>query len=405
MPTPRRLHWTDVPLATLPTPRGTMALHRSLTSGLCRRAGDPPGVFWGVGDRGPNLGPEDAAAHYGLDHLAHLAALDGVKIMPLPDVGPALARFRLEGDAVLIEAVMPLRCPDGTPLNGLPPPGIAGAETEPVFALDGTPLPTSVHGADSEGIAARRDGLFWIAEEYGPSLLLVEPDGTVLRRLVPRGSADRFAGSAIPIVASLPPVALTRKLNRGFEALALSPDDAVLYAAFQSPLAHPDRAAHDAGDLVRIWALDADSGDFLAEYAYPLDPAGCFRRDAEAGPVSASDVKVSEMACLPDGRLIMLERIALSTHFYRVRLGEALPAALLDPAHRPTLEQIGQAGMQAAGWPLLTKQLVASTDLLSQVCGDLEGLIVLGDGTLLAANDSDYGTEGAQTQFWLLPAG
>lgn len=402
---PRRLTWTDIPLGAPSTPRGEMALHRSLTSGLCRRAGDPPGVFWGVGDRGPNLGPGDAAKLYGLSHLAPLAAHGGAKIMPLPEVGPALARFRLEGEQVLLEAVLPLRCPDGTLLDGLPPPRFAGAETEPVFGLDGAPLPTSVHGADSEGIAARRDGLFWIAEEYGPSLLLVEPGGTVIRRLVPRGSADRFAGSAIPIIATLPPIALARKLNRGFEALALSGDGAVLYVAFQSPLAHPDRAAHDAGDLVRIWALDAQSGDFMAEYAYPLDPADSFTRDVDAGPVSASDVKVSEMTCLPDGSLLVLERITHSTHFYRVRLGEALPTALIDPAHRPTLEQVGQAGMQDASWPLLAKESVVSTDVCSQVCGDLEGLIVLDDGTLLAANDSDYGTGGAQTQFWLLPAG
>ena len=401
---PRRLTWTDITLGAPSTPRGTMALHRSLTSGLCRRAGDPPGVFWGVGDRGPNLGPGDAAELYGLDHLAPLAALDGAKIMPLPEVGPALARFRLEGDAVLLEAVMPLHCPDGTPLDGLPPP-FAGAETEPVFGLDGAALPTSVHGADSEGIAARRDGRFWIAEEYGPSLLLAEPDGTVIRRLVPRGSACCFAGSVIPIVATLPPIALARKLNRGFEALAISPDGAVLYVAFQSPLAHPDRAAHDAGNLVRIWALDAESGDFLAEYAYPLDPADSFARDAEAGPVSASDVKVSEMNCLPDGNLLVLERITHSTHFYRVSLGESLPVAFCDPTHRPTLEQVGQAGIHAAGWPLLAKQAVISTDVFSQVCGDLEGLIVLDDGTMLAANDSDYGTAGAQTQFWLWPAG
>lgn len=404
MPIPRRLTWSDIALASPAVPRGEMVLHRSLTSGLCRRAGDPSGVFWGVGDRGPNLGPKDAAERYGLDHLAHLAALDGAKIMPLPEVGPALARFRLEGNAVLLEAVMPLRCADGTPLDGLPPPRIAGAETEPVFGLDGAPLPTSVHGADSEGIAARRDGLFWIAEEYGPSLLLTRPDGTVIRRLVPRGSAGRFAGSAIPIVATLPPIALARKLNRGFESLAISPDGAVLYAAFQSPLANPDRAAHQAGDLVRIWALDAESGKFLAEYAYPLDPAGSFTRDVDAGPVCASDVKVSEMVCLPDGSLLVLERITHSAHFYRVRLGEALPAALLDPAHRPTLEQLGQAGMQAAGWPLPVKESVVSTDIFSQVCGDLEGLIVLDDGTLLTANDSDYGTAGAHTQFWVLPS-
>lgn len=395
MSSPRRLVWTDQPLESVSTPKGEMALHRSLTSGLCRRAGDPSGVFWGVGDRGPNIKPKDAVRHYGLDHLAPLAALEGAKVMPLPGCGPALARFRLEGDAVLLEAVMPLTAPDGTPLNGLPAPEFPGAETEPVFAMDGSPLPCSPNGADSEGIATRADGKFWIAEEYGPSLLLVDERGVAELRLVPEGSLARYAGSAVPVRDTLPAIAAARKLNRGFEALATSPDGATLYAAFQSPLAHPDRAAHDAGDVVRIWALDSGDGAFRCEYAYPLDPPENFRRDCAAGPVAKSDVKVSELAALDDGSLLVLERVTLSTHIYRVTPGEALPAAFLDPAQRPTLEQLGQGGVH-----VLAKTRVFSSDDHPEVCGDLEGMIALEGGSLLLSNDSDYGTEGAVTQFW-----
>ena len=392
----RRLAWTDLALECVPTPKGEMALHRSLTSGLCRRAGDPAGTFWGVGDRGPNIKPKDAVSRYGLDHLAPLAALEGAKVMPTPEVGPALARFRLVGERVELEAVSPLHSSDGTPLNGLPPPELEGAETEPAFALDGSPLPSSPDGADSEGIAARGDGMFWIAEEYGPSLLLVDETGLVHRRLIPEGSAARYAGSRVALVEALPMLAAARKLNRGFEALAMSPDGATLYAAFQSPLAHPDRAAHDHGDVVRIWALDATSGAFRSEYAYPLDPPESFQRDCAAGPVAKGDVKVSELAALDDGSLLVLERVTLSTHIYRVTLGEALTAAFLDPAQRPTLEQLGQQGSV----PLLSKVRVMSSDDHPEVCGDLEGLIVLDDGSLLLSNDSDYGTEGAGTQFW-----
>ncbi len=395
----RRLAWIDAPLAVVAVPTGSIDLHRSLTSGLTQRAGDPPGVFWGVGDRGPNIKPRDAVERYGLNQLAPLAALDGAKIMPLPDCGPALARFRLERDSVELEAVMPLHAGDGTPLDGLPPPALAGAETEPTFRLDGTALPSSTNGADSEGIAARPDGRFWIAEEYGPSLLLVRDDGVVERRLVPQGSGARYAGSAIATDDTLPAIAAARKLNRGFEGLAITPDGETLYAAFQSPLAHPDRAAHEQGTLVRIWALDARTGAFLREHAYPLDPPEHFARDAAAGSVVAGDVKISELACLADGSLLVLERITLSTQIYRVQPATPLPPQFCDPAHRPTLEQLGPD----AELPLLSKQLVFSTDAVPAVCGDLEGMIVLGDGSLLLANDSDYGTEGAVTQFWLVP--
>ena len=200
----------------------------------------------------------------------------------------------------------------------------------------------------------------------------------------------------------LPRLAAARKLNRGFEALALSADGKELILAFQSPLAHPDRAAHKHSGIVRIWALDARDGVFLREYAYPLGPPESFLRDCAAGPVERGDVKISEIASLPGGGLLVLERVTLSTHVHRIRLDPeaALPSEWLDPSRRPTLEQMTRAGLEAAGVPLLEKTLVLSTDDHPEVCGDLEGMILLDAQTLLLVNDSDYGTEGADTQFW-----
>jgi Esterase-like activity of phytase len=379
-----------------------MILTRSLTSGLTQRSTDPADVFWGVGDRGPNIKPADAVRRYGLAQLAPLATIDGAKIMPLPEAGPSIARFRLVNDTVELDEVIRLRAPDGTPLSGLAPPSLPGMEFEPVFTLDGAALSPAYDGVDTEGIAARADGRFWIADEYGPSLLLVGPDGVVAQRLVPEGASQMFSGSSIPTEERLPAIGLARKLNRGFEALSLSCDNETLFVALQSPLAHPDRHAHDNGDIVRIWALDPSTGEFRAEYVYPLDDPQAFVRDCEAGSVTKSDVKVSELVSLPDGSLLVLERVTLSTHIYRVRPESALaaPTCFLDPEHRPTLEQIGQAGAKAANIPLLSKQLVVSTDDHPEICGDLEGMIVLDDDSMLLANDSDYGIEGAVTQFW-----
>lgn len=382
-----------------------MSLTRSLTSGLTMRLRDPAGVFWGIGDRGPNIKPSDAVALYGLTDLLALAHIDGAKIMPVPDEGPCLARFRLTGDAVELEMVVPLRAPDGTTLSGLPPLPGPGMEYEPVFALTGAPLTNNAPGADTEGIAALPDGRFCISEEYGPSLLIVTEQGIVERRIVPEGTASLFASSTVPIVEGLPSIAGARKLNRGFEALTLSADGGTLFAAFQSPLAHPDRAAHETGDIVRLWALEPGTGACLAEYAYPLDAPGTFTRDAAVAPVALSDIKVAELAALTDGSLLVLERVTLSTHIYRIRLhgGSALPNCFVDCDHRPTLEQLGQHGARAEGVPLLQKELVFSTDQHPEICGDLEGMLILGDGGLLLANDSDYGIGGSATQFWKVP--
>jgi len=389
-------------LAELTVATGTMVLTRSLTSGLTQRAGDPPGLFWGVGDRGPNIKPSKAARRYGMQDLARLADLEGAKILPLPAAGPHLARFRLAGDRIELEEFLPLRTPGGALLSALPPRAPPGMETEPLFDLGGTPLGTSPDGADPEGLAALPDGRFWVAEEYGPSLLLVGPDGVVQRRLVPQGTAELYAGATIPVEAGLPALAARRKLNRGFEALTLSPGGETLFAAFQSPLAHPDRAAHEAGDLVRIWALDPSTGALQAEFAYPLDHPDSFARDRAHGKVERSDLKVSELASLPDGSLLVLERATLSTHIHRIlpKAQLALPSQFIDPDRRPTLEQVGVAGAEAAGIPLLGKQSVFSTDDHPDIPGDLEGMLVLDDGGLLLANDSDYGIEGAETQFW-----
>lgn len=391
-----QLAWTDPLLAELPMPHGTMRLTRSLTSGLARAPGDPPGEFWGIGDRGPNLKPAAAIERYGLTALAPHARTDGAKVMPLPGTGPALARFRIDGGTVLLKSVDNLQTPVGTVLSGLPLP-LPAPETESALALDGAALGCHPDGADTEGIACRADGKLWIAEEYGPSLLLVSRAGVVEARHVATGTAQHFAGSGIPVVESLPALALSRKLNRGFEGLALSPDGAVLYVMFQSPLSHPDRAAHEQSDLVRLWALDPETAQLRGEYAYPLGPPEGFQRDCAAGPVSRNDIKVSELTMLDDGSLLVLERVTLSTHIYRVRPGPdtLLPPAWSEPARRPTLEQAGSAGA-----PVLVKQLVFSTDDHPEIGADLEGLIMLDPRTMLLASDSDYGTEGAETEFW-----
>ena len=41
-----------------------------------------------------------------------------------------------------------------------------------------------------------------------------------------------------------------------------------------------------------------------------------------------------------------------------------------------------------------------STDDHPEICADLEGMILLDTNELLLSNDSDFGIEGAETQFW-----
>jgi hypothetical protein len=287
-------------------------------------------------------------------------------------------------------------------VSGLPPPCSTHAEREPIFSLAGEPLGTDPGGVDSEGIAALADGGFWIGDEYGPSLLKVDFEGQVVVRWVPEGMESSFKGTPYPVEARLPAIAAARRLNRGFEALALSPDESELILAFQSPLAHPDRAAHESSRIVRIWRLDATSGTLLAEYAYPLEPPFAFRRDRALGRVEQSDIKVSEAVMLGKDRLLVLERASASTKFFAVELlpEHALPRAFTDPATRPTLEQTDEEALGEAGVLPLVKRLVLDTDESPDIPPDLEGAILLSPSELLLVNDNDFGVEGVATGFW-----
>lgn len=401
-----RLNWTDAHLCDIPLPIATMRLTRSLASSLTRSPLDPPGTIWGVGDRGPNIKPAIAADRYGCETLRPLGQVYGAKIMPLPDSGPAIARFRIEGDTVHLDYKVNLATADGQSISGRPVPHGPHAEYEPVFALDGTRLPHDPDGADSEAIVALPDGTLWVAEEYGPSLLRVDRQGRILHRWVPHGTGALYADARCPVIEALPTLATARKLNRGFESIALTDNGDILLAA-QSPLAHPDRAAHEGSRTLRLWQLDGTSGALVHEWAYRFDKPESFRRDTELGRVACDDIKLSEILCLPrnaDGhhRLLLLERVTASTRFHLVTLDpdRALDAKWSDPAQRPTLEQLDGQGLRDRAIPQLAKTLLFSTDDWPQIDPDLEGMVLLSPTELLLSNDSDYGTEGAETHFW-----
>lgn len=393
-----RLDWADEVLDRIPLPRAPLVLRSGFGSGLARRAGDPPDRIWAVCDRGPNLKVRDAIALYGLDALAPLARHAGAKLMPRPDIGPALAELELRGDRVALVRTVRIADAAGRPVSGLPIPGGDHLRSEPAFALDGTPLAPDPGGLDTEGVAALADGGFWLGDEFGPSLVEVDAGGRVRRRLVPAGAV---LDAPYPVEAVLPAIAGRRQLNRGFEAISLSPDESRLLLAFQSPLAHPDEAAHAAARHVRIWRLDAATGAVEAQYLYPLDPPASFRRDRAAGDFAGKDIKVSEMVALADDALLVLERGSQTTKIYRATLGPALPAEHLDIAHRPTVEELSGRG-GAFALPVAAKQLLFSSDDAPEVGADLEGMAILSATQLLLVNDNDFGVEGAATGFWRL---
>lgn len=397
--TVERLAWADEALGEIDLPKRVMRFRSGFGSGLSRRASDPPGTVWAIGDRGPNIKVKVAVKLYGLDRLEALKDEEGAKIMPRTDLGPAIAELRVDGGRV--ELVRSLRICDaqGRPVSGLPVPGGPHTRCEPAFDLDGEPLAPDPSGLDTEGMAALPDGGFWVGDEFGPSLVRLDRDGRVLKRLVPEGTA--LDGAAYPVEACLPAIAARRQLNRGFEAITLSPDGKWLFLAFQSPLAHPDEKAHERARHVRLWRLDSGTGEVAAQFLYPLDPPETFRRDGKKKPLDRSDLKVSELCWVGTDSLLVLERGSETTKIYRVTPADSysLPPEHLDLSARPTVEELS-AGDEEFGLPVLAKSLLFSSDDAPEVGADLEGMAILSPSELLLVNDNDFGVEGAETGFW-----
>ena len=400
--TAQRLAWRDISLGLIALANGNrMRLTLGLGSGLSQRTGDPKGTIWAIADRGPNLKIKPAIDRYGLDHLKPLKKVDGAKIMPRPDIGPTICQLKLDGDRVHLVRRIPLRGLSGRAISGLPIPA-GTADVEPAFDLKGEELGSDPSGADTEAIVALSDGSFWVGDEYGPSLLHVGPDGLVLQRWVPTGLEKALKGADYDVKPVLPAIALRRRINRGFEAVAVSPDERWLYLVFQSPLAHPGVAAFENARHVRIWKLDARTGAMVGQFIYPLDAPATFLRDQKAGNVELSDVKVSEIAVIGPDRLLVLERISRTTKIYQVDLRPrfAVSAMHMNARTRPTIEQLSAASETSDKFPVLAKALVLTTDDAPEMDRDLEGLVMLSPNEILLVTDNDFSIEGARTRFW-----
>ena len=394
----QELRWKEIILDEIAFPKEQLSIAAGFGSGLTSRLGEFNGQVWAICDRGPNLKLAEATARYGWSAPPDYLERTGAKLMPRPDIGPALALLRITEEEVFLDTTIRIRTAAGVPVSGLPIPTSGHADCEPVLDLQGRPAQPDPMGMDTEGVALLTDGSFWASEEYGPSLVRIGAEGELLERLVPEDVQLENAGC--PVRACLPAIATQRHLNRGFEAVAVSPSEHRLFVAFQSPLAHPSVEHHKAARHVRIWTLDP-SGAVTDQYLYRLDDPASFRRDNEDGKVERGDLKVCEIIAVDEYQLLVLERASKTSKIYRVRLSDELklPEEHLQAGTRPTIEELSASGAEL---PELGKELLFTSDEWPQVAADLEGMTLLDPRSILLVSDNDFGCEGKQTGFFRL---
>jgi hypothetical protein len=361
----------DVENAAIPglVPNDHGILLGGVGSDLWHGPGDPPDEFWMVTDRGPrgegNNGSENQS-------------------FAVPEYTPLVLHVRLSGSTVQILETFPIVGQSGQPVTGLP--NLASRDNTPLDVAATSPLDYNPSGLDPEGLVRTPNGDLWVVDEYGPSLVHLDPTGKVLKRYVPHGIA--LDGADYPVAEALPVVFVKRSDGAGFEALTASPDGSTLYLAMQGPLSNPNDDTGDRSRNTRVLAFDVASEQVTGEYVYQFESIRTLDPSKKADP---NDIKISAMAMCDDGQLLVLERTGRVARLYMADMTEAtnIAGTVWDElTMRPSLEAVNDLPPDGI-FPLAKTLAIDLTDL-PKVPDKLEGLAILDPSTIVVANDNDF---------------
>lgn len=331
--------------------------------------------LWGVTDRGPN----------GLVPKPGGGPGDMLRTLPVPEFVPLLVRFEIvpsgSGDRIgtlRIAETRPIVTAAGTPASGRPAVAPPRGKTM-VDPATARVMPVDPDGIDSEGLAPAPGGGFWLAEEYAPSLMRLDASGRAVRRVVPAGVS--LDGAGCDVVATLPECCVRRQDNRGFEALATSPDGSRLFAMLQSPPEAGADAPLRERLRVPLVVLDAADGTTLATASYPLGTPV-----TPEDEILAADGKISAITALDDHRLLVLEQSAAESRLWEIDLdaaagGEVTKTLVADLA--PLADRFAADITPGARAPARLSDL------------KFEGLALLAPGTVALINDNDFDMDAA----------
>ncbi len=362
-------------------------------SGAYHSKNDPYYIIYTISDRGVNIDCKDDKKIIGED-ICKIG-----KIFPVPDFGPHIFKLKLDFNNNTVKILKAISLKDNT---GLPVSGISNTKKDDTpYDIHGYRLPYDESGLDTEAIIKTSKGDFYISDEYSPSIVHVSSNGKVLARYVPKGL--KLPKARYQIIEALPSILLKRHKNRGIEALAISPDEKYLYFAMQSPLDNPNKNTYKISRFVRIFKMEISNPSNIKEYIYKLDTPNTFKLDKKK---KQSKVKVSEMRCIGNDSLLILERISKTTKLYKVNLKKVKPLnrKFDDPKTRPTLEELGTGyiadiPIKEIKNSILKKQLIFDTsNYKGKFPAKIEGIGIIPNKNLFLINDNDFGIKNDKTE-------
>ncbi|MBL7004054.1 MAG: esterase-like activity of phytase family protein [Gammaproteobacteria bacterium] len=222
--------------------------------------------FYALTDRGPNA--------------TYKGSFGKGKKFPSPYYTPKIGLFELQENGSIKQLkTIDLRRPDGTRITGLPNTSDLGGTGETPYNIFGLPITVDStkpfdkntnplyldnYGLDSEGLVAVSDGTFWVSDEYGPHIVHFDSTGKEIGR-INAFKKDTRVSHHLPVEFA------NRRVNRGMEGLAITPDEKKLVGIMQSTMYNPTNAVKNL-DMTRIVTIDLKSGD-IEQFLYKQDKA------------------------------------------------------------------------------------------------------------------------------------
>lgn len=345
-------------------------------SDLYHVPGEPADIFYVVTDRGPNNDTVQPDKSAGTGFV-------------VPTFSPLILKVQLSGTSVKVLETIAIKTRSGAGVTGLP--NVKGYDAVPtdVKGITANGL-YNLAGLDAEGLVKTARGDFWVVDEYAPSLAQLSSRGIVKARYVPMGWTGM--PTSYKAIKSIPEIFLKRKANRGFEALALTPDGKTLFIGLQSPLLNPTKAIGDASLATRILRFDLTSKNFTGEYVFGFEKVSLV--DAKA--TKNTDLKLSALVAIDANTLLVQERTDNSFLLSTITITDS--ANILGSkwdlaATSPSLESYTGVGTNAEIEALIAaskKKVIFNSTSIPSMPGKVEGVAVLDANHIVVVNDNDF---------------
>lgn len=203
--------------------------------------------------------------------------------------------------------------------------------------LGAAPVPNQAHiPPDPEGIAfdAGRQRLYWSAEgERRTDREPVLADPWVRIAALDGGYLGQFA---LPPNLAMSEQRTGPRRNMALEGLTLAPDGRSLFAAMEEPGYNDGPLTNgDHRVLTRITKFDVADAAPVAQYAYPMEPAGH----------GADRNGVADLVALSDNTFLVLERSTATppvARIYRAEIGSATDVSNMESMQGATLTSMSK---------------------------------------------------------------